>query len=690
VWLVQQQAERQVEATRQAQELRKEVRTALAQAVRLRQGFHFGQGRELLEQARQRLTPAGPDDQRGLVDQALADLDLAEHLDAARLQGATLVEGQFDFAGAERLYAAAFAEAGLGREGDDSAALAARVNASAVRAELVGALDDWASICKDPARRAWLLTVVRGADPDPARDRLRQPELWRDGAELTELAREGRAAERSPQLATALGRALRESGGDAQQLLSAAQARFPNDFWLNYQLAGTLYDAKRRDEALGFYRAALALRPEAVAVHFSLGLALHDKGQLDQAIDHYEHALRLDPKYAHAHNNLGNALSDKGQLDRAITHYHDALRLDPTLTQAHNNLGNVLAAKGLLDEAITHYHDALRLDPTLAEAHNNLGNVLAAKGQLDEAIDHYQNALRLDPKYAYAHNNLGNALKAKGRLDEAIDYYQDALRLDPKYAYAHNNLGNALKAKGRLAEAIAHYQEALRLDPTLAEAHNNLSQALLRSGCFQEARAVTRHWLDLLPVGDPQRANAFQRHKDCERLLALEARLPAVLEGKAQPGDAAEQRELAALCQNYKRLYAAAARFYAAAFAAQPQLGDDLKTQDRYNAACAAALAAAGYGRDAATLGNGERARLRRQALEWLTAELAAWEKLIKDRPPERARVQQTLRHWQVDRDLVGIRDTEALAQLPPAEREACRKLWAEVDALLRRMDGPK
>jgi serine/threonine protein kinase/Tfp pilus assembly protein PilF len=725
VWLVQRQAERQAEAARQAQALRKEVGTALGQAVRLRQGFHFGQGRELLEQARQRLAPAGPDDLRRQVDQALTDLELAERLDAARLRAVTIVEGRKpDFAGAERLYAAAFAAAGLGRAGDDSAALAARVRASAVRAELVGALDDWASLTKEPARRAWLLAVARGADPDPARDRLRQPELWRDGAALTQLAREVGAAELSPQLATALGRALRASGGDAVQLLSAAQARFPNDFWLNYHLGGTLYDAKRWDEAIGYYRAALALRPEAVAVHYNLGIALYDKGrldeaiahyqqalhiepenaqalinlgialsakgQLDEAIGHYRHALRLDPEHALAHNSLGVALYDKGQLADAIAHYQHALRLDPKNAHAHHNLGKALKAKGQLDEAIAHFEHALRLDPKYVNAHNNLGNALQAKGRLDEAIAHYQHALRLDPKDAKAHNNLGNVLKAKGQLDEAIAHYQHALRLDLKYAYAHSNLGNALSAKGQLNEAIAHYRHAVQLDPKFAYAHNSLSLALLQAGHFQEAHAVTRHWLDLLPEDDPQRASAFQRLKDCERLPALEARLPALLEGKAQPVDAAEQRDLPALCQHYKRLYAAAARFYAAAFAVQPKLADDLQTHDRYNAACAAVLAAAGHGADAAKLGDGERARLRRQAWEWLTADLAAWDQRIQDHPQERARVQKTLRHWKMDRDLAGIRDTEEVAQLPPAEREACRKLWAEVDALLQRVGSPK
>jgi hypothetical protein len=81
VWLVRQHAERRAEARRQEETLRKEVGTALAQAVSFRKGFHFRQGRELLEQARERLEPAGSDELRRQVDQARTDLDLTEHLD---------------------------------------------------------------------------------------------------------------------------------------------------------------------------------------------------------------------------------------------------------------------------------------------------------------------------------------------------------------------------------------------------------------------------------------------------------------------------------------------------------------------------------------------------------------------------------------------------------------------------------
>jgi hypothetical protein len=105
------------------------------------------------------------------------------------------VEGGVGTAGAESRYADSLyeqilAKAGLGGPGDDTEAAAARVRDSARRAEIVAALDDWASITADSARRACLLAVARGADPDPARDRPRQPELWDDGPGLTELVNE--------------------------------------------------------------------------------------------------------------------------------------------------------------------------------------------------------------------------------------------------------------------------------------------------------------------------------------------------------------------------------------------------------------------------------------------------------------------------------------------------------------------
>jgi tetratricopeptide (TPR) repeat protein len=624
------------------------------------------------------------------VSQALADTALTEALDAARLQAATVVEGKLDFAGGERKYAVAFAGSDLGREGEDPGEVGARVRASAVREEVVAALDDWASIAGDGPRREWLLAVGRAADPDPERDRLRQPALWRDKEALARLAGEARAAELSPQLAAALGRALLAKKGDAVPLLRAAQALHPNDLWLNFALGNALFKATRWDEAVGHYRAALAVRPQAASIHHDLGIALAEQGKVAEAAGRFQQAIRLDPNNsAPAHLSLGATLDRQGKSEEAVGHFERALSLNPKLAEAHLSLGNALYKQGKVAEAVGHYEQALRIDPKLAKAQNGLGVALAEQGKVAEAVGHLEQALRFNPKDAEARVNFGNALHRKGKLDEAVGHYEEALRLDPKLAKAHFNLGNALYAKGRVDQAVGHYEQALRLDPGYAFAYGALGEALLARGRWAEARAATRRCLGLLPPRHPLRAPVTQLLQQSERMLALEARLPAVLAGKDRPAGTAECLQFAHLCQVTKR-YTVAARLYADAFAADPKLAEDLRAAHRYNAACCAARAA-GQGADAPKPEDKERARLRGQALGWLRADLALRQKQADSaKAEERAAAQRTLRHWQQAPDLAGVRDKQALAKLAAEERAEWEKLWAEVADLLRRLDADK
>ena len=95
-------------------------------------------------------------------------------------------------------------------------------------------------------------------------------------------------------------------------------------------------------------------------------------------------------------------------------------------------------------------------------------------------------------------------------------------------------------------------------------------------------------------------------------------------------------------------------------------------------------MAGCGGGADGATLGEPERARWRRQAREWLRLDLAAGAKKLEAAgPADRAAVQKALARWREDRDLAGLRDAGALERLPPAEREECRALWRDLEALL-------
>jgi hypothetical protein len=173
-----------------------------------------------------------------------------------------------------------------------------------------------------------------------------------------------------------------------------------------------------------------------------------------------------------------------------------------------------------------------------------------------------------------------------------------------------------------------------------------------------------------------------------ERQASTVARLPAVLAGEFKPRDALESLAFAELCYE-KKLHGTASRLWADALESQPKLAGDMNVQNRYSAACAAALTGGGQGKDEPPLDAKAKARWRKQANDWLKADLAAWSKVLEGGSPQaRQAISQTLQHWKVDTDLAGLRDAAAMVKLPDDEQKACRALWAEVDALLAKSLG--
>ena len=114
-------------------------------------------------------------------------------------------------------------------------------------------------------------------------------------------------------------------------------------------------------------------------------------------------------------------------------------------------------------------------------------------------------------------------------------------------------------------------------------------------GRFREALTATRRCLDRLPQGHELRSNVLAQLGRCERLIALQDRLSAVLQGNDKPADASEAFEFAELCGILGQP-AAAARLYAEGLDASPRLADDLHAEHRYRAACAATLVGCGPG----------------------------------------------------------------------------------------------
>src|SRR5262249_18039092 len=146
-----------------------------------------------------------------------------------------------------------------------------RSHKAGVTRALIAALDDWAAVRRGPRKDAdaarRLLEAASAADRDAWRDRLRKA-LDRPGggrlAAVRARARTGPVAELTAVTLDLLGVALFEAKDTpaAEGLLREAQRLHPRDVWLNYDLARCLEELGRRDEAIRYYTAARAIRPE--------------------------------------------------------------------------------------------------------------------------------------------------------------------------------------------------------------------------------------------------------------------------------------------------------------------------------------------------------------------------------------------------------------------------------------------
>jgi tetratricopeptide (TPR) repeat protein len=528
----------------------------------------------------------------------------------------------------------------------------------------------------------------------------------------------------------ALGHIVHRQGRyrEAEAILREAIRLKPDNLAAHHTLGASLHNQGRYEEAEAPLREAIRLgsdSPEALRI---LGHSLSRQGRHEEAVSAFRAAMQLKPDDSAVYLRLGESLSHLGQTREAGAAFREAIRLQPdgpSARQAHRDLCLILnaqeryaeaeeACREMIHLALDHWvytllavalngqgkheaaaiacREAIRLVHDFPIAHLALGNALHPQGRTKEAEAAYREAIRLRPDYQAAFNNLGMLLNALGRNEEAETLCRKAIRLKPDDPAAHYNLANTLDDVGRLEEAEAGFREAIRLKIDFAQAHCNLGHVLEKRGKFQEALQCFRRGHSLGIAKPNWKYASATWILQCERMIEVDRRLSAMLEGGSEPRSTLERLEMAAFCQlPCKRLHVTAARLTADAFTAEPRRANDLAKQYRYNAACSATLAVAGQAEDARLLPDRVKVKLRQQAYRWLLADLALYTQLLqRDDPRVKETLRQRLTHWRRDADLASVRDLSVLATLDGDERQQWRRLWQDVDALLRKLPSKK
>lgn len=339
--------------------------------VQLVQAGRFAEARAILG----KLGDGGFEDLRQRINRVLRDLDLVEDLDKIGVKRAMALSTRDatwrpnDLAA--KGYEDRFVSARIGKIGDDPATVARRIGASEIKQPLIAALDDWAVCESDEARRNWVLDVAgrAGTDAGEWERQCRDRSTWADRETLARLVDATAVAKPSVPQLRALGDRLAMADLDALSFRRRVQEEHVDNFLANLTLADVLSPTDPA-EAVRYYQAALAIRPQSATAHNNLAVALAHLNRSAEAMAEYDRSIKLDPSAA-AHYNLGLELS-KERPGEAIDHLQRAIGLNAQFAAAHRALSELYVRQNRYADAA----EALRRCLPLVEDEDGRGQIV--------------------------------------------------------------------------------------------------------------------------------------------------------------------------------------------------------------------------------------------------------------------------------------------------------------------------
>ncbi|MFL5328303.1 MAG: protein kinase domain-containing protein [Gemmataceae bacterium] len=529
------------------------VERGLTEAEQYRASGHWVEAQLAARKAAEFLPEDAEAGLKKRVAEIQADLKLLIALDENRIQFSGERQEVFDADGAQAAYVAAFRGYGVDIETLDPAMAQSRFS-QAIHIQVAEALDHWAQTrvkyFNDTDGWKRLMSIAQAVDAsNPWRTQLRSARLNQEAPKQLALARSPDRLKQPPTILVVLARNLRDGFHEpavALEVLQEARLRFPGDFWINYELGETCMTLNRHGEAVRYFNAALAARPENTFVMTSVAWALSDLSQWKESEVICRHVTQIQPGFHWAHGLLGYVLHHQQQNEEAITETRKAMELSPTSWWWMNNLGSYHNDLKHLAEAEEYYRKALVLTPEAPMPLQNLTRLLQEQNRKEEITKLCRDMVGRQPNSLLAHINLAKQSGDTKDYDDAIACFRRKLAKGPLDADTVNPLADALRQNGRkpdafqvLREAIptsrdsskllvklafdstapadidaalANLREELKTNHPRAGARNNLASFLRMRRRYAEAEAVVREAIRLTP-------DDRQSYLECNHIL---------------------------------------------------------------------------------------------------------------------------------------------------------------------------
>jgi tetratricopeptide (TPR) repeat protein len=174
-------------------------------------------------------------------------------------------------------------------------------------------------------------------------------------------------------------------GPQAVSLLRDAEAKFPADTSIVFELGAVLEKQKKYADAEAAFRRVIAREPEHAAALNYLGYMLADRGErLDESVGYLTRALQFEPDNASFLDSLGWAYFKQNKLDLAEANLHRAADQLRTNSVIQEHYGEVLFKLGRFEEAVAAWTRALAGDGDSIDRGGIEKKIRAAKQKLDK------------------------------------------------------------------------------------------------------------------------------------------------------------------------------------------------------------------------------------------------------------------------------------------------------------------
>ncbi len=219
--------------------------------------------------------------------------------------------------------------------------------------------------------------------------------------------------------------------GDKVIALKKQTEKEPENLSIQKELADSLRELRRFDEAIPVYNKLLRKDPDNMDILRSIGNIYIKSGEYEKAVKILEHLHNLLPENTNVLKLLADIYIKQDASLKAIEAYLKLCGLKPDDPEFHESLGKLYEQNRYFEEAVAQYDRVIELKPERGGLHENIGNLYLRDSKQDKAIERYEKAASASPENTSLKKTLAELYLNEKRVEDAERTLRELLRQDP-------------------------------------------------------------------------------------------------------------------------------------------------------------------------------------------------------------------------------------------------------------------